>query len=407
MASDRPLNVIDLTSPEFIADPYPAYARLRAELPVCWDERLKYWVVTRYEDLYALLRDRRMSSDQLADLMGRLTADEQAAAAPLREILTNRLVLSDNPTHHRIRGLMQQAFTPRRVEMMRPAIRAVADELLDRMEAAGRADLIADFADPLPARVIATMLGLPAEDRHRFKGWTDDIYAFFGVSAEPVGDRARRGTASAIQLRAYLADLFAAVRRQPRDDLLSAMVAAEAGGDRLTETELFSNVVALINASHETTTNLIGNTVLALLRHPGEWDRVRADPGLIPDAVEEGLRYDSPVQMMPRRAAADVTVAGVTVPRGEQVLTVLGAANRDPTVYPDPDRFDPARDGVRHLAFGGGPHFCLGAALGRLEGQLAIEAVCRRLPKLRVAAGELSWRPLPVFRGLRALPVEF
>src|SRR5437763_4299291 len=219
MAQHRPVNAFDFTAPEFIADPYPAYARLRDELPVCWDEKLQHWVVSRYEDVHALLRDKRFSTDQPDELMGRFPADEQAAAAPLREILTHRIVLTDNPDHHRIRGLMQLAFSPRRVELMRPAIQEIADELLDRVQAAGRADLIADFADPLPAQVIATMLGLPPEDRHRFKTWTDDIYGFFGFSAVSVGERARQGTDSARQLRAYLADLFAFIRRQPRDAL--------------------------------------------------------------------------------------------------------------------------------------------------------------------------------------------
>jgi cytochrome P450 len=324
----------------------------------------------------------------------------------LREILTNRLVLSDNPTHHRIRGLLQLAFTPRRVELMRAATKAIADELLDAMPTTGRLDLIAAYADPLPARVIAAMLGLPPGDRHRFKVWTDDIYAFFGFSAEPVSSRARRGTASALELRAYLADLFADRRRQPRDDLLSAMVAAEAQGDRLSQTELFSNVVGLINASHETTTNLIGNTVLALLRHPDQWQRLQKEPHLVPSAIEEGLRYDSPVQMVFRRAAEDIQIGDVAIPRGDRAILALGAANRDPVVYTNPDSFDLARDGVKHQAFGGGPHYCLGAALGRLEGELALAALCRRLPRLRLADDRLSWRQLPVFRGLRALPVE-
>jgi cytochrome P450 len=302
---------------------------------------------------------------------------------------------------------MQQAFTPRRVEMMRAIIQSVADELIDRMLPAGRAELIADFADPLPARVIATMLGLPPDDRHRFKTWTDDIYAFFGFSAVPVAERAARGTDSARQLRTYLADLFAAIRRSPRDDLLSGMVAAEEHGDRLTETELFSNVVGLINASHETTTNLIGNTILALLRHPEQWQLLAKEPGRAADAVEEGLRYDAPVQLVLRRAAEDIAVAGVTIPRGDRAVVALGSANRDPAVYTDPDRFEVTRDEAKHVSFGGGPHFCLGAALGRLEGQLAIETVVRRLPRLRVAADRLDWRPLPVFRGLKALSVEF
>jgi cytochrome P450 len=407
MSARLPLCDVNFTAPEFLADPYPAYARLRDERPVCWDEKFGHWVVSRYEDVHFLLRDKRWSSNQLDELMGRLSADDQSAAGPLRDILTNRLVLTDNPAHHRVRGLMQQAFTPRRVERMRAIIQSVADELIDRILPAGRAELIADFADPLPARVIATMLGLPPDDRHRFKTWTDDIYAFFGFSAVPVAERARRGTDSARQLRTYLADLFAAIRRSPRDDLLSGMVAAEEHGDRLTETELFSNVVGLINASHETTTNLIGNTILALLRHPEQWRRLADEPARAADAVEEGLRYDAPVQLVLRRAAEDIAVAGVTIPRGDRAVVALGSANRDPAVYTDPDRFEVARDEAKHVSFGGGPHFCLGTALGRLEGQLAIETAVRRLPRLRVAADRLDWRALPVFRGLRALPVEF
>jgi pimeloyl-[acyl-carrier protein] synthase len=407
MAERRPVNTADLISPRFIADPYSAYAALRTKLPVCWDEKQQFWVISRYEDIHPLLRDKRWSSDQLDDLMRRLPGPEQTDAAALREILTGRLVLCDSPAHHRIRGLMQLAFTPRRVESMRSAIAAIADELIDDMLERGRADLISDYADPLPARVIAAMLGLPADDRHQFKSWTDDIYGFIGFSAEPVGVRALRGTASARQLRGYLASLFAAIRANPRDDLLSAMISAEEQGDRLSQAELFSNVVGLINASHETTTNLIGNTVLALLRHSEQWQRVLAEPALAAGAVEEGLRYDSPVQMLLRRAVEDVRVGDVMIPRGDRALLLLGSANRDPVVYDNPDRFDLTRDGVKHVAFGGGPHYCLGAALGRLEGQMALAAICRRLPSLRLASSRAEWRPLPVFRGLRALPVEF
>ena len=406
MSPRLPISVVDFTSPEFIADPYPAYARLREELPVCFDEKLGSWVITRYDDVHLLLRDKRWSSDQLNDLMGRLPTAEQPDALPLREILTGRLVLCDNPAHHRIRSLMQLAFTPRRVELLRPAIQAIADELLEPLQSARGGDLIADFADPLPGRVIAVMLGLPPGDRGKFKSWTDDIYGFMGFSAEPVSARARRGTTSARELKAYLTDLFADRRREPRDDLLSAMVAAEEQGDRLSQTELFSNVVGMLNASHETTTNLIGNTVLSLLRNPDQWQRLKADPSLVSNAVEEGLRYESPVQMVLRRAAEDVKFSEATVPRGDRAVVVLGAANRDPMFYENPDRFDLDRGGVKHVAFGGGPHFCLGAALGRLEGELAIQAVCRRLPGLRLATDQVSWRPLPLFRGLHALPIE-
>jgi cytochrome P450 len=400
-----PTNVVDFTSPDFIADPYPSYARLRQERPVCWDEKLGSWVITRYDDVHLLLRDKRWASSQLDELMARLPASDQPDAAPLREILTGRLVLTDNPAHQRIRSLMQLAFTPRRVELLRPAIQAIVDELLDQIVAAGRADLIADFADPLPGRAIAAMLGLPPGDRLRFKSWTDDIYGFMGFSAEPVSIRAKRGTASARELKVYLTQLFADRRREPRDDVLSGMVQAEEQGDKLSETELFSNVVGMLNASHETTTNLIANTVLALLRSPDQWQRLKEDLSLVTNAIEEGLRYESPVQMVLRRAAEDVKFSEVTVPRGDRAVVVLGAANRDPNFYEDPDRFDLDRGGVKHVAFGGGPHFCLGAALGRLEGELALAAICQRLPNLRLTGEPLTWRPLPLFRGLVALPV--
>jgi len=266
-------------------------------------------------------------------------------------------------------------------------------------------DLVAQFADPLPAHVIAVMLGLPPADRHRFKTWTDDIYAFMGVSAEPLAERARRASASAAELRTYLADRFAKIRRNPQDDLLSAMVAAEEQGSKLTEKELFSNVVGMINAAHETTTNLICNTVLALLRNPDQWQQVVAQPELAASAVEEGLRYDSPIQMLGRHTLEDVEVQGVTIPAGQRVALMLGAADRDGDQFPDADRFDVNRQEIKHVAFGGGPHFCLGAALGRLEGQMAIAALRSRIPKLKLAADRVAWRPYPVFRGLMALPV--
>jgi cytochrome P450 len=398
-------NDLDLTSPSFLADPYAAYELLRRERPVCFDERLGYWLVSRYADVFALLRDHRLSSDELGALMGRLTPADQQAAAPLREILTGRMLLTDNPDHRRIRMLMQLAFTPRQVERMRPDIQATIDELLARGQAAGRMDLVADFGDPLPAHVIAAMLGLPPEDRHRFKTWTDDIYSFMGVSAEPLADRARRAAASATELRAYLADLFAKIRRNPQDDLLSAMLAAEAEGTKLSETELFSNVVGMINAAHETTTNLICNTVLALLQNPDQWQRVAANPELTERAVEEGLRYDSPIQILGRHTLEDVELHGVTIPAGQRVALMLGAADRDGDQFPDPNRFDIDRPEIKHVAFGGGHHFCLGAALGRLEGQMAVATLSRRFPNLKLATDRVTWRPYPVFRGLVSLPV--
>jgi cytochrome P450 len=301
---------------------------------------------------------------------------------------------------------MQLAFTPRRVELMRQVIQSYLDELMAQAQAKGSVELISEVADPLPAHVIASMLGLPSEDHHRFKAWTDEIYSFMGVSAEPLSERARRATAAATQLREYLAALFAQIRTRPRDDLLSGMVAAEEQGEKLSQTELFSNVVGMINAAHETTTNLIGNTVFNLLRNPDQWQALVAEPGLAESAVEEGLRYDSPIQMVARRTLEDIEVAGITIPAGQPVALGLAAANRDESQFPDPDRFDIRRTDNKHLAFGGGQHFCLGAALGRLEGQIALAAISRKWPKLSLADTQVSWRPYPVFRGLRALRLQ-
>lgn len=405
--SGQPHSPFDLTSAEFLRDPYAIYAALRRDMPICWDNRLGYWFVTRYADVHALLRDHRLSSNSLGDWIGRLPAAEQATAQPLREILTNRIVLTDSPDHRRIRSLMQLAFTPRRVELMRQVIQSYLNELMDRVQASGSVELISQVADPLPGHVIASMLGLPPADHHRFKAWTDEIYAFMGPSAEPLSERARRATAAAGQLREYLANLFAQIRQNPRDDLLSGMVAAEEQGEKLTQTELFSNVVGMINAAHETTTNLIGNTILHLLRNPAQWQALVADPSLAESTVEEGLRYESPIQVVARRTLAEVEVAGVKVPANQPLALGLASANRDGAFFPDPDRFDIRRTDNKHVAFGGGQHFCLGAALGRLEGQIALATISQRWPKLSLVDEQVAWRPYPVFRGLKALRLRF
>src|SRR5262245_5322106 len=405
--SPQPRSPFDLTSAELLRDPYPIYAALRRDMPVAWDDRLGYWFVTRYADVHALLRDHRLSSNSLGDWIGRLPANEQAAAQPLKEILTNRIVLTDSPDHRRIRGLMQLAFTPRRVELMRREIESYLNQLMDKAEAGGSVELVSQVADPLPDHVIAAMLGLRPQDHHRFKQWTDEIYLFMAASAVPLAERARRGTAAAVQLREYLAALFAQIRAKPRDDLLSAMVAAEEQGEKLSQTELFSNVVGMINAAHETTTNLIANTVLHLLRNREQWEALVADPGLAESTVEEGLRYESPIQVVARRTLEDIQVAGVTIPANQPLALGLAAANRDDAYFPNAERFDIRRTDNKHVAFGGGQHFCLGAALGRLEGQIALATISRRWPKLQLARDSVVWRPYPVFRGLTALHLRW
>jgi len=338
--------------------------------------------------------------------MNRLPAETHNQFAPLRAILSDRMLLTDAPRHNRLRGLMHKAFTPRRVELMRRTVETVLDELLQGVSPGGTFDVIHDVADPLPSRMITMMFGIPAEDRHRFKVWTDAIYLFMGLSGVPILDRARAAVSAVEELTNYLRREIAMVRRSPRDDLLSDLVAAEEQGDTLTESEMISNIVGVLNAGHETTTNLIGNGVFTLLQNPGSWEMIRADPLLVPLAVEEILRYESPIQMIARIAAEDVNLHGEVIKRGQPVALILGSANRDPDQFPDADRFDSRRTENRHVAFGHGPHFCIGGALARVVGQVVFGTLPFRFPGLRLATERHEWRPYPLFRGICRLPVQ-
>jgi cytochrome P450 len=402
-ATDR----YDLLSPEFLADPYPLYAQLRTEDPVYWSVTHRYWLVSRYADVHAAARDPRFSSDGVDALMNRLPAETNDEFGPLRAILADRMLLTDPPQHNRLRGLIHKAFTPRRVELMRGTVETVLDQLLEGVEQRGSFDIIHDVADPLPSRMITIMLGIPAEDRNRFKTWTDAIYLFMGLSGVPILERARAAMRAVEELRDYLRREIAVIRRAPRDDLLSDLVAAEEQHDTLTEAELISNVVGVLNAGHETTTNLIGNGVLTLLRNPRSWEALRDDRALVPLAVEEILRYESPIQMIARYAPENVEVGGVAIGKGDPVALVLGSANRDPEQFPDADQFDIRRADNRHVAFGHGPHFCIGGALARVVGQVVFGTLPLRFPGLRFANDRQEWRPYPLFRGLKRLPVVY
>jgi cytochrome P450 len=300
--------------------------------------------------------------------------------------LTNTMLLQDPPDHTRLRTLVSRAFTPRAIEGLHGQIQSIMDGLLDAIVDRGAADLIADFAYPLPVSVINEMLGVPARDRALFRQWSFDIARSLDAIVLPDPDIIARGNAAGAAIGAYFEDLVAERRRAPRADLLSAMIAVEEAGDRLSIEELLATGLLLFLAGHETTTNLIGNGVLALLRHPEELRRLREDPALVESAVEELLRYDSPVQRVSRLVYEDVTLGDRTIPAGSLVLGLLGAANRDPDHFPEPDRLDLRRRDNRHLAFGWGIHFCLGAPLARLEGQLAFRTLLRRLPNLALAA---------------------
>jgi len=387
--------------PEFLADPYPTYHRLRAEDPV-HQSPLGFWVLTRYDDVSVVLRDPRFIKEPLAALVAARFGAEVPRGVGLS------MLDRDPPDHTRLRGLVSKAFTPRVVDGLRPRIQQIVDELITRAQAVGSMDVIEEFAYPIPVNVICEMLGVPVADHERFKGWSLDIArGLDSIWLPPDSEVPRRSAASRHAINDYFRGLIAQRRASPRGDLLSALIVAEEAGDKLNEEELLATCILLLIAGHETTVNLIGNGVLALLRNPGELERLRATPGLITNAVEELLRYDGPVQRTARVASAPATIGGRTIAKGEMVMPFIGAADRDPSQFPDPDRLDLARADNRHIAFGWGIHFCLGAPLARVEGQIAIDALVRRLPRLELMTDEPEYRQSLTLRGLKTLPVKF
>jgi cytochrome P450 len=398
----------DPASPEFRADPYPALRRLRIEDPVHRREigEERFWILTRYEDCMAVLRDPRCRAERFPDdVLERVAADPESPLAVMARVIRGMMLLKDPPDHTRLRLLVNKAFTPRVVESLRPRLERVVDECLEGVRGARTMDVMTDLAAPLPLIAIAELLGLPPEDRHLLKPWSDKLVTFLDgtIRDGSLMDAAKATT----ELREYLSLIVERRRVEPGDDLISRLIAAHEDDDRLSEDELYGTITLLLAAGHETTTNLIGNGMLALLRHPDQVERLRSEPALIRSAVEELLRYDSPVQLTSRIPAEEMVIGGRTIAPGEEINTSLGAANRDPAVFPEPDRLDIGRRDDRHLAFGFGAHFCLGAALARLEGQIAIGTLVRRLPTMRLEDDKPEWRPGFVLRGLHSLPVRF
>ena len=359
------------------------------------------WVAASHAAVQSVLREPGWSSDH-RKATRRALASEEAVPEIVGEMLSRILLFMDAPDHTRLRGLISKAFTPRSVERLRPRISALTDELLAPLRAAGRFDVIDDFAFPLPVTVICELLGVPPEDRELFRQQTRDMAAILDWDVTP--EQLGRAAGGVLTFTAYLVPLFEQRRRDPRDDIVSALVAAEEAGDRLGADELLTTVVLLLVAGHETTMNLIGNGLLALLRNPDQLELLRRRPDLMPAAVEELLRYDSPVRLTVRTATADTTLAGEPVRAGEQVIAMLDAANHDPAVFPSPDTLDVTRDARGHVSFGTGAHYCLGAALARAEAQVALAALIA-LPDLELAIDEPEWRPLVPLHALEALPV--
>lgn len=397
------LSLYHLLDPEVLANPYPLFHRLRAEDPVHWDPFLHTWVVTRYVDVLEVLHT---FSAERTHTPEKLKAMGLAEMSPIAELMVKQMLFMDPPAHTRLRALASQAFSPARVAVLRSHIREIVTRLLDQVQDRGRTDIIKDLAEPLPCTVTAEMLGVPAEDQHQLKTWSANFAEMLG-NFQHNPEHAPRMLRTVNEMTAYFRD---AVRRQsehPREGLIHALMTAEMDGDRLTEEEIVANSIVTMVGGQETTTNLIGNGVLSLLRNPAEMKRLQSDLGLIPSAVEEMLRYESPSQHTGRLAPRDVEMGGKTIGKGQAVMAVMAAANRDPERFPDPDRFDITRKDNRHLAFGYAAHFCFGAALARVEGQEAMEAIVGRLPGLKLEPGPLTWRNNLGLRGLTSLPVRF
>jgi cytochrome P450 len=403
VTAEPPLSLYRLLDPEVLANPYPLYRRLRTEDPVHWDPFLHAWVVTRYADVITVLH--RFSAN-------RTPTPEQLAAlgleslTPVARVMVRQMLFLDAPSHTRIRGLASQAFTPRRVERLREHIQSITDELLDAVIPRGAMDVIEDLAAPLPAIVTAEMLGVPTRDHPLLKKWSADFAEMLG-NFQHNPDRAAGVLKSTEEMVAYFRDAVREQRERPRDGLVGALLAAEIDGDRFTEDEVIANVIVTMVGGQETTTNLIGNGIVTLLRHPEQMARLREDPALITSGVEELLRYESPSQHTARLAPEDVTLGGKLIRKRQAVIAVMAAGNRDPERFPDPDRLDLGRADNRHLAFGWAAHFCFGAPLARIEGQIAFATMLRRLPELRLSPGPLVWRENLGLRGLTALPVAF
>jgi hypothetical protein len=390
---------------ENLRDPYPMYARFRERDPVHHSRLIDGWALFRYADVIEVLRDPRFSADERNSNNFALHRRQLVAAGALDadDPLEQSMLRMDAPDHTRLRGLVNKGFVPRAVEKLRPRVETLVKELLDLMHGRDVVDVIEALAYPLPVIVISELIGVPGEDRARFKHWSDEVVRSMGFSSI---DDVRRSRIAAKELRAYFEGIAALRRRDPRDDLVSALLSAEEQGDKLSSSEVFSTLTLLLVAGNETTTNLIANGLHALLRNRDQLELLRGDPDLIASAVEELLRYDSPVQATSRIALEDVEIGGRPIRKGQEVIVTLGSANRDPEQFEAPDRLDLTRRDNRHLSFGHGAHFCLGSPLARLEAQVAFRALLERYPNLTLATDAVEWRRNMILRGPTALPVR-
>ena len=393
-----------LTDPSQRVDPYPFYRRLRTASPVCDPTGMGFWVLTSYDFVSAALRDPTLSSNE-RNASTYAVEDSQFVETPFGKMAVDLMLFRDDPDHKRLRDLVQKAFTRKMVENLRGRIAGLVDELIDAILERGSGDLIADFAYPLPIIVICELLGVPVEDRALLHQTGRAFADRFDIQPLRTPESEAAGDAATVALSEYFDDLIERKRTSPSDDLLSSLVAVEDDGDRLTHNELISTCLLVLFAGHETTANLIGNGTNALMRNRDQWGRLVDDPALARPAVEELLRYDTPVQMVQRITLEDTTYGDVTLPAGSALAVVLGSANRDPSHFIEPDRLDITRDDAPLVAFGGGIHFCLGAPLARLEAQHAFAALATRVPNLELA-GDPVYRQSFVLRGFESLPIS-
>ncbi len=396
-------SLTQLLDPEVLADPYPLYRQLRSEDPVCWDPLLHAWVVTGYRDVVTVLHEfsaeRTPSPEKLAAIgLGDL--------GPIARVMVKQMLFMDPPAHARVRRLAAQAFTPHRVAVLHEHIRDVVARLLDRVEHNGRLDVIADLGEPLPYTITAEMLGVPVDDAPKLKAWSQDFAEMLG-NFQHNPERAADVGRSVEAMTAYFRDAIRDVRARPRAGLIASFLEASADGDRFSDEEVVANTIVTMVGGQETTTNLIGNGMLTLLRHPLQLQRLQDDPDAIPPAVEEMLRFEPPSQQTARLAPSDIVLGGKAIRERQAVIAVMAAANRDPARFTEPEHFDIARADNRHLSFGWGAHFCFGAALARMEAQITFAALLRRFRRFRLESGTLQWRANLGLRGLLSLPVAF
>ena len=403
LAPSKVLSLYHLLDPEVLANPYPLFQELRTKQPVYWDPYLHSWVVTRYADVVRVLHDFSASRTPTPEHLARIGLGD---LAPVARVMVKQMLFLDAPTHTRIRQLASYAFTPQRVAVLRNHIRDVVKGLIDVVVPRGRMDVIADLAAPLPYIITAEMLGVPVQDAPQLKAWSQDFAEMLG-NFQHNPDHVPKVRRSVEEMVKYFSSAIQEIKRRPREGLIYSFLTAEVDGDRFTEEEIIANTIVTMVGGQETTTNLIGNGVLTLLRHPQELANLRADLSLIPSAVEEMLRYEPPSQHTARLAPEDVELGGQKIAKRQAVIAVMAAANRDPERFPEPDRFDIGRKDNRHLSFGWAAHFCFGASLARIEGQVAFEEMLQRLPNWRLDQDPLVWRTNLGLRGLTALPITF